>query len=67
MRLSSVAIDAADHITVAGPASLTAGDGDFLMIRLRSDGAFDSGFTGSGIRAVSFDHPRSLPATRQAR
>ena len=58
---AAVAIDAADRIVVAGAASLTASDSDFLFFRLRSDGTLDPGFNGGGIRAVAFDLPGGLP------
>lgn len=52
---AAVAVDRLDRIVVAGSFSYSATDTDFGFVRLRSDGALDTSFNGTGMRAVPFD------------
>ena len=54
--LSTVMVDAAGRIWIAGSRQFSGADRDFIVARVRPDGsALDTDFCGSGFRAVAFD------------
>ena len=51
----AVAIDQRDNIVIVGSTLQSAVDTDFLIVRMRSDGALDTTFNSSGAVKIPFD------------
>ncbi len=54
-QITTVKLDAAGRIWIAGTYQFAGSDTDFLVARLRTDGTLDTDFCGSGVKTIPFD------------